>query len=293
MFNIIVNPIKKRAKKAIKTIAKYFKKNDLPFQVFYSETKGQTIEIAKKLSQTETEFILIGGDGTLHEFINGVEDLSKINLGIIPAGTGNDFCKAINLPKKPLKALDIIMQGNVEKVDYIECNDKKAINTASCGLDVDVIKKFNSSKRKGKFTYLKSAVSVVGKIDGYNFSYKTDEKSESDKRVLLLAVCNGEYFGSGMHVSPLSNLQDGLLNVVQIDYLPPRKRLFLLSSFLKGKHIYKDFTKQLWTEKIEISKEDDQPITINLDGELYEYDKVELCCNKMGLNLYMNKIKDI
>ena len=136
MYNIIVNPVANngKASRVVKKVSKYLKSQAVEFLVYFSETDEDIQTITKKLCKDgEREFIVVGGDGTLHNFLNGLTDPSKTNFGIIPAGKNNHFARYLNLPKNPIDAIKNILEHPVIKVDYLKCNQYRALNLVSCG----------------------------------------------------------------------------------------------------------------------------------------------------------------
>ena len=81
---------------------------------------GGTLLTQEIIKNGATDVVVMGGDGTLHEVINGFSDFGKVNLGLIPCGTGNDFACALKLPKDPVKALDLIIDGTPKYTDYFQ-----------------------------------------------------------------------------------------------------------------------------------------------------------------------------
>ena len=99
------------------------------------------------------DIIVIGGDGTLHEVLNGIVDPTQVRLGLIPSGTGNDFAERIGIPESTEKALSFIIDGEAKETDYLEVGGKRCMNVGGIGMDVDVSERCNKGKLKGKIKY--------------------------------------------------------------------------------------------------------------------------------------------
>jgi len=102
MFHIISNPISGRKKsnhKRMKAVFDFLNENKVEYVLYESQYYKHPTEIAKKItSENESgDIIVIGGDGTFNEVLNGISDFSKWNIGLVPAGSGNDFAKNIGL----------------------------------------------------------------------------------------------------------------------------------------------------------------------------------------------------
>jgi diacylglycerol kinase family enzyme len=119
--------------------------NDINFKYVLHETQGEHhAEIISKTLTSQTEhvtIICIGGDGTLSEIVNGIQNFNNVTLGIIPSGSGNDFALSTNIPiGDPIKALKFLLTTKSRKVNFININNRRAINAVGFGLDTDVLK---------------------------------------------------------------------------------------------------------------------------------------------------------
>ena len=83
----------------------------MPYQVFFTKYQGHATQIARTLTQEKEcrSLIVLGGDGTLNEAVNGIADLARVTLGYIPIGSSNDFARSLGLEQDPLKALEKIL----------------------------------------------------------------------------------------------------------------------------------------------------------------------------------------
>ena len=120
MYHFIVNLTagKGKTKRAVRQIEEHMRANGLPYEIHTSRYAGDSIEIAKRLSERPANIIAVGGDGTFNEVLNGADTENAV-LGFIPAGVGNDFARTAGISKKPLVALKSILKGNTAAADYI------------------------------------------------------------------------------------------------------------------------------------------------------------------------------
>lgn len=117
-------------------------KQKVEYEVFFTEYKRHATEIAGDLTQDECEHILVvlGGDGSVNEVISGIRDCSKVILGYIPTGSGNDFTRAVKLPTDPFRALENILHpGCVIPMDVgaMRCDGKDYRFAVSAGIGFD------------------------------------------------------------------------------------------------------------------------------------------------------------
>lgn len=287
MYNIIVNPNanKSQASRVVKKVVKYLKSQAVEFLVYFSENSEHITTITKKLCRDgEKEFIIIGGDGTLNHFVNGLTDPSKAQFGIIPAGKHNHFARYLNLPKNPIDAIKNILEHPSIKVDYLKCNEYRALNLVSCGAIEMAENKFLTQDKDNKLSRRKILNNTLKTFEGIKLSVEADNLKQKDKLYTACAICNGGFYGDNIYVSPLSNMHDGLANLVTIDYNDASavKKDYKITR--SGKHIYKNPTSNSWSTQAKLTSK--QPFDTMIDGEIYQFDTLEITVIAKGLNIY-------
>lgn len=273
MFDLIVNPIAggnggKKMLKNIAIIEKRLREHGAEFTTHYSVKKGDATILTQSLIQNgATDIVAIGGDGTLHEVINGFSNFDKVSLGIIPCGTGNDFANALNLPLAPEKAVDVIMENQPKYTDYMQMPTVRGLNVIGMGIDVEVLKRYEKLKKKTKFGYTSSLIKTLFKFKCIDFN--ADFNGINDKyHSFIAAVANGSMFGGGIPICPKADVSDGKLNFIAVDAM---NKLKLIGAFLKlkkGKILSLKQTHHFTTDEISVTS--DIPYTVNVDGELYD-----------------------
>lgn len=283
MLNLIVNPYAGGglAKNNTKIITKYLKKEKIPYLVYFCEKESDVEDFVGELFKSgEKEFVLIGGDGTIHKFANSV-DLSKVNFGVVPSGNFNNFAKTVGLEFNAIKAIEKILEQNIEHFDYIKCGDISAVNYIAIGCIEEIKHKLKDEKHKpNSFDYLKN----LNKCSPLELTIQNKDVKDKNQLVNECYVANGIYKDRSK-ISPLSNMQDGLFNLICVTNNGKRK----ISDYLKikrGKHIYDDQNNTYWLETATITSTN-TPLKVEIDGELYEMDKLEISTVEGGLNLYL------
>jgi YegS/Rv2252/BmrU family lipid kinase len=271
MYDFVVNPVAGRgkSKKNMKKISEYLTDKNILHTINFSTKIGESAEITKRLIEGGSKNIIaVGGDGTVGEVLNGITDLN-CNLGIIPSGTGNDFATSLGIPEdNPIKAMDLILKNRPAHTDFIEMGTRRCINVAGCGIDVEVLKRCKKMKLiKGKLQYYISLLITLIRYKFIKFKIKTDGV-ESEHCGFIAAVCNGKYFGSGIKVSPESDVSDGKLNVVILNEMKKRKIIGHLIMLMRGTILTSKYAEHILCERAEIIGE--KPITVNIDGELFD-----------------------
>ena len=284
MLNVIVNPVAGNglAERNIKKVSKYLKKEKVAYLVYFTEKETDVAEFAQTLTASdEKDFVLIGGDGTIHQFINAVDDISKINIGIIPSGKNNNFANSLGLEFNPIKAISNIIENKIEKIDYLKINDMKACNYVSFGVLESAkhnIKRIGKKSKPNIFDY----ISAIKKSDAIEIGINGDDLKEKKLLICECYIANGAYIGSKMHASPLSNMQDGLCNIVCVS--TKNKVLSHYLKIKKGSHIYDEENKTFWCPNFTVST-NPMPIFADVDGELVELKQLSVTVIDGGLNI--------
>ncbi len=273
MLDFLINPIAggkhgKKIRKTTDVIQRVLNKKGVAYTLHFSKKRGD----AKTLTQTliangATDIIVVGGDGTLHEVINGFSNFDKVTLGIIPCGTGNDFASALNLPFNVEKAIDVILNGKSQYTDFMQMPTVRGLNVIGTGIDVDVLKRYESLKRKNKFGYTSSLIKTLFNFEYSDFTATLDGK-ETKHRSFVAGIANGHRYGGGIPVCPVADPSDGKLDFIAVKEMP---KLKIIGAFLKLKAGKVLKLKQTTHEKAEKIKIDiAKPYTVNVDGELYD-----------------------
>lgn len=288
MYYIIFNPTAGagRSHKAMQTVTNHLDSKEIEYTLVHTQYKQHAIKLAHDaIGKGFDGIISIGGDGTLLEIARELQNTQE-RLGIIPAGTGNDFRRAIGVPKDIRASLDIILEGYTKRVDIgFLGDDHPFLNVAGTGFDVDVIK--NTLKVRRLFTgglayFLGIFMSV---FNHKSIPISITANGETIKRdVLLIAVANGKCYGGGLNVAPNANVQDGLFNVLIINRLARWRILFELPKLKKGQLEKISVSEQFMCREIVIDCDYQQ--SFNLDGEIYGQTPQRLFIKPSALNVF-------
>ncbi len=270
-FHLISNPVagKNRAAKNLKKVEEIFTARGIVYQTHLSHAERDATEIAKTLTEAgEQELIVIGGDGTLHEVLNGISNIQDCRLGLIPSGTGNDFAEQVKIPLDVEKAVAIILDGEAKPIDFLEVGGVRCMNVGGLGMDVDVLERCKKGKMKGKLKYLWSLLRSLFAFKPYAVEIVDGERREKHE-ALIAAVCNGSQFGGGIRICPTADETDGKMDAVIVE--SPGGVWKIIKAFLKlmkGKVLELPVTTHFLCEELKIIPA--LPCTVQLDGELYK-----------------------
>ena len=286
MLHFIINPKANRGKivKKVETVEKILKERKINYAFHYTTAPGVATQLAKEFSdKPNTTIVAIGGDGTINEVVNGL-NTENVKFGIIPSGTGNDFVASAGIPTDPKEALELILKGETKPTDYMVCGGVRGLNVIGVGIDVDILKRCRKSKiLKGKLQYVVSLIVSLIKFKFYKFTVvKGNERTE--REALIAAVGNGSQFGGGIRICPLAKIDDGKLDFVIAGKLKKIKIPPAFIKLMKGKILETDFTTLELCERVKI--EFDSPVTIQIDGELYDGIDFDLSIVKGGINIF-------
>ena len=272
MLHFIYNPIagKGEAVRARAAIQPLLEARGVPHRFYATEGPGGARALARRITGGvgETDVVAMGGDGTLNEVLNGLDDPARVRLGLIPCGSGNDFASAIGLPPSPEAALEIILDGEARLTDYMECSGVRGINAIGTGIDVDILRRYGRMKLlKGSAAYLASLVLTLFTFRAKAFRERAED-GDLEHRAMIACCGNGQRIGGGIPICPEAVIDDGLMDIVIVDDVP---RHSIPGSFVK---LMKRKILELPTTAFRRDKrlvvESDAPMPIQIDGEIYE-----------------------
>lgn len=292
MYHIIVNSTRLKGKNSgdLDIVKDVFDRAGKQYEIHYTEYAGHAAKIAAQLTADEQKvrIIAMGGDGTLHEVLNGIKDPSKCKLGVIPIGSGNDFAAAIGLPENNVKyAAQIIAFRAPVFIDYIQLSQGlRSLNAVGCGMDVDVLKRTYAANHKGKSKYLIGFFKSLFLYKARSFSVEVDGGEAKHYNGLIACLGNGRQIGGGIKLFPDAKVDDGYLDLLIVDYLSVFKTFVAFAKLFFGKlEGIKEIT-QLRCKKAVIHPESEE-ITIQAEGELYDLPK----CDKISAEIVSKRLR--
>lgn len=288
MYILIVNPIAGNGKsmKVYKKLQRHplFKEKDC--RTFFTKYEGHGTELARQLSQMYGEkmkcFIIVGGDGTVHEVINGLTHHSSIHLSYIPAGSGNDFARGLHLKGKPVKLFEQIIQSPEYKPYWFgrfstklkkPYNFKLFSSSMGFGFDAEVAKLVNRSRFKsvanriglGTLGYVISLLKQLFHFQPKNIDVILDGQFYSIKEAWMVTIASHPYFGGGMKIAPGAKNNPHDFHVVIVSQISKWKILALFFIVFFGKHTKLKEVQVYQARSIEIFA--DEGIYYHADGQ--------------------------
>lgn len=255
-------------KNNLDVIVEKFQENNLQIVPVRASKGKKIVEFFEEMNPDEyRQMIVAGGDGTINVAVNAMLKSNKnIPITIFPAGTANDFASYFDLPKEIDKMIDIALSDRGKKVDVGLCNDKYFINVAALGNLVDVSQKTDPTMKNtfGILAYYMRGAAEIVNLKGLPVKLTTPDAVYEEEMYCML-VMNGISAGGVKKLSPESDIQDGLLNVILFRKMPVVDILPTLVSILNGHHIEKKNVLTFETDELLIESPED--VSTDVDGE--------------------------
>jgi len=291
MYYFIVNLTSRTGKsaKSWKEIKEELSKKKIRNKAYISNYPGHATELAKMICNQEDDdicLIVVGGDGTVNEVLNGMEHFEKVRFGYIPTGSGNDLGRGLGIEaNRPLEALNRILQAKEEfaidlgRVVWNHGEGSRFFAISSgIGFDALICEKALHSKIKyilnrvglGKLVYLILTIQSLIHMKTEDAEVRINGKETQHLRgMIFTAAMNQPYEGGGVPMAPNASCLDGKLSVITVEDIPKRKTMFMLIRLLqnrhdkiKGCHLMDCTSVTLHTQK---------PMVVHADGEFCGY----------------------
>ncbi len=278
IFMINRYSVRKKLDQYVEAITSAAKKLKLDFRVEVNDEKKSTEDILNNYKKTNHVIYAVGGDGILNRVVNAIYG-TKNKIGCIPAGTGNDFNRSIN---------EFFEEGDND-VDLIKCNDKYFVNVACFGIDADIAndeKVVHNKYIPRKMQYNVGVAKHILLYKPYELTMKWDKESKT-KKLSLVTVCNGGYYGGGFHVNKDGIYNDGLLDAYIITATNRRQLISYLLKLIKGKHKESKYVEHVRANNFTIIS--DGAIEGNLDGEALKAKRFDMKVIPKALTFFYNK----
>jgi diacylglycerol kinase (ATP) len=271
----LVNPISGTKKKddTIQYIKVETEKKQIPFQLLDTVANGDYSWLVEKISSEKiTDVVILGGDGTINYILAALKNI-KINIGIIPSGSGNGLAFAAKIPKDYKKALAIVFNNKTQLTDAFTVNNKFACMLSGIGFDAQVAYDFAQQEKRGLITYTKQSLLNFFKANPYPFEITIDDFTFFVD-AFFISVANSNQFGNHFTIAPKASLCDGLLDIVIVQKMSKLKLPFAIINQLRGKNKFKELINDLQkkniiylqTESIKITNKQLAPI--HIDGDV-------------------------
>lgn len=303
---VIVNPIAGSGKGLddYPLISKLLRDNNIKCEAVFTEHKCHATELTvSAIDAGYRHIIVIGGDGTLHEVVNGIyiqKSVSPqdITIAVISVGTGNDWIRMFGIPRRYSEAIRAIKEGytflqDVAAVEYEESHYRQVrymANVAGIGFDAAVIRRIQNQKAKrrlGKTAYLWCMIRSFFSHKSTGVKIWVDDELIYNNLLFSMAIGVGKYNGGGMQQLPDAVADDGLLDITLIKPLHWWHVLFRIRRLFNGTIYSIGHVLYAQGEKIRIESTPEAPLEV--DGELLGGTPIEFSVRHREVRVIVNK----
>lgn len=286
MLHMIYNPAAGtgRGQKTGIQLEEALQKRGLPFRSLATQAPGHATVLAREAAAAGAETVLaVGGDGTALEVARGLMG-TETALGILPAGTGNDFRKTLGLDGDPMKALDAVLQAAPQPIDAGLVNGQLFLNEIGTGFDVAVLDYAAKAKKwcKGLLPYLLGVLRALFTFRPIHVKLQIDDQPPEERDVFVVAAANGGIIGGGIVIAPDARVDDGLLDIVVVDRIKWYKLPLRLVGLLKGKILTFPETHFIRGKTLTFSA---PGMRLNVDGEIVSLSEARVSVMPGAINI--------
>lgn len=298
---VIVNPAAGNGSfnKIWNQIQHQLKINNITYShVLTTHYKHEIELVHQAINKGYTNFISVGGDGTLHNVVNGIMTqknipTNQIKVAVIPIGTGNDWIKTYDIPLKIDKAIQLIKKQNTiyQDIGYLELENNSAYfnNVAGIGYDGYVVNKLNNLKRFGSIAYLLSGISGLLFYKKKPFAIEINNKLIETKCLMtLFGIC--KYSAGGMQLTNYQYSFNGLFDVTIAKNLNFKDLIFNIKKLYNGTIVHHKKVDTYLTDELTVTPISTKgKVYIQADGELIGTGKVKVKIYKKAIQFIVNK----
>ncbi|MCL2204493.1 MAG: hypothetical protein FWB88_11215 [Defluviitaleaceae bacterium] len=296
MYQLIVNPIagRGRSPQRLALLQREFDALGMPYEVYVTQSVMDGYRKAREICEADPAcpgIIGLGGDGTLQEIADGMlaafpqGQVIGVPLGIFPAGSGNDYVMSLLGGKKaalarymkqriPAAAAEFalsIKEKRLKRVDLITANGAAYMNIGNLGLDARIVNNALALKeRYGRYAYVAAVYKSIARHSNVPLTIAVNGEVIEDT-FTLVAICNGRYYGGGLHIAPMAKIDDGKLTLCLVRGMTRPKTMLIFPSLMIEQHTRLKTVSFIECEEVEITlghkaKESE---ALCLDGNLY------------------------
>ncbi|MFI5683156.1 YegS/Rv2252/BmrU family lipid kinase [Streptomyces sp. NPDC051636] len=271
-FTAVVNPTagSAGAAAALLQVARVLRESGAGLETEYSRSLAHAQDIARRAGERGRVVLAVGGDG-IAGGIGGALSGTDAVLGLVPAGRGNDFARALDLPAEPDALARVLLDREPRPVDTIEVRSAVhhgtvVLGSVYAGVDALANRHANHGRLlRGAASYYAGGLRAVTTWRPADYRVTVDGREHAHRGYTVVAA-NSPYYGSGRMIAPAARVDDGLLEVVMIREAPRRLFFTLMNELTSGAHVRRPEVRVLRGREIRI--EADREVPYGADGEV-------------------------
>ncbi len=285
-IRFIINPFAGVGQKVsfAKSIAQLLDLQLFDYDVCYTEYPQHATQLAQQAVLDGYDIVAaVGGDGSINEVAKGLIGTDVV-LAIIPAGSGNGLAMHLGIGRNAERAIQLLKECVVMKIDTGIVNGKPFINLAGTGFDAWIAYKTKLNKVRGLWAYVKHSMLETFSYQIQDYEITIDDRT-INRACLVVEVANAPMFGYNFVVAPLAKLNDGLLEVILIKKAPKWRYLFSFWRFFNKSVHQSSLTERYTAKKVSIKKSN-AALSLHLDGEGFLVsNNLEFSINELSLHI--------
>ena len=293
-IGFIINPISgttNKLKYDVK-IEKFFKDSTIKPLIKFTKRASHATEIAREFVRNSLDaIVVIGGDGTVNEAVNGIGE-SGVPMGIIPSGSGNGLARHLGISLILRRALETIKQGFIQPIDLISINNKLSVNVSGVGFDALVAHKFQNIDKRGLVSYIKIVISEFISYKTQKYDMIIDGK-EYKEEAFLVSIANSSQFGNNAFISPKASVSDGKMDICIVKPFPKIASPLVIEQLMTGRLDKGKYLEVIRAKELVIKQESD---IFHIDGDPFDEGRIinaKILASKLNMIIPKRKINNI
>lgn len=254
-----------RAARILPRVVRELRALEVAFRTETTRDLAHARELAAGAAGAGEAVVALGGDGFVGCLADALRAVPDALLGVLPGGRGNDFARALGIPREPRAACRVIAAGATRELDVGEVDGRTFVCIASLGFDSDASRIAAAAPaRLGRLVYVYGALRALAAWRPATFQLRLDGEPLGFSGYSV-ATANAPRYGGGMLLAPAARLDDGRLDVVLTGSLPKRRFLVSLKKVFDGSHVDEPSVRVLRARELQVDA--DRPFVVYADGE--------------------------
>lgn len=263
-----------RHRRVESAVERYLDKEYFDFEIEYTQKAGHATELARGAVERKVDVVAVaGGDGSINEVVKGIYGSNTI-LAVIPTGSGNGLARYLKIPLRASKAISLINDFSVSRIDLGFINDELFVSIAGLGFDAEIADRYAKATIRGFMTYFSMIAGAFQSYKPRKYTLKFDGKKKLKERAFIISFSNSNQYGYNTSFAPDASITDGLLDV-SIIRKPPLLMTPLLAHLLYFRRIDEtEYVDVYRAASVEVKKK--KSVMLNIDGEPVRMEKKNL-----------------
>lgn len=266
---LIINPScrPRKIKKCLSTIVGILRDNNFSVDIYYTQGYGDATVAAREFVTAGYDMVIVlGGDGTVNEVINGIADY-QVTLGIIPLGTSNVLARELKIPLDPLESTELIVKGKRKRCDLGKVGNRYFSLMVGCGFDAYTVSKTNMKVKKifGRYAYILAGLYHILRYKPQEIQLNLDDGKVYESGTFVV-ISNAHFYGGEYELTPNAKIDDGYLDACVLQAMRIFRYFYFLFGLLRKKHLLHKDVRCYRFRRAELRSQ--YPIPLQADGDI-------------------------